>query len=172
MNTYLRGQELNYVVICLGTNDVTHGDNLMQSQDSIDGIINKAKIFVDAILSSNNGFPNCKIAIGLPAPGNPYFDNAYSSSEIFLRNIQRLDKALLEVFDNGKYHANVTCLAHGAYLDRYGCFGKTSEDVSEYSTNNLKGYVGTNNLHPSIDGYKSFGRAYYGKIRAFLNGLL
>ena len=172
MNTYFSGQELNYVVICLGTNDVTHGYNLMQSQDSIDGIINKAKIFVDAILSSNNGFPNCKIAIGLPAPGNPYFDNAYSSSEIFLRNIQRLDKALLEVFDNGKYHANVTCLAHGAYLDRYGCFGKTSEDVSEYSTNNLKGYVGTNNLHPSIDGYKSFGRAYYGKIRAFLNGLL
>lgn len=160
-------EPLDYFVICLGTNDVDHGHSLASYKD-IENIINNAKKFIEALISEETGYPDCKVAIGLPSPGNPYFSGGYYNPKIFHRNIQKLNRSLIDTFDNGKYHSNVTCVMHGAYIDRYGSFGKSESNVSQYSS--TKGIVGTNDMHPNVAGYKSFGRGYYAKIRAFMAG--
>lgn len=162
----LERKEIDYFVMALGTNDVTQG-SYIPTDVQIQNIINNAKVFIDALLSADKGFPNCKIAIGMPGVGAPVFVTTQTSASIFRMAIQKLNQAYVDTFDNGKYHANVTCVMHGAYIDRYNSYPFEDAPISDYITNvNVRRW--TNEVHPMSVGYQQWGRGYYGKLRAFL----
>jgi hypothetical protein len=160
---------IDYFLIALGTNDVSQGFTT-QTDASIAVFIAKAKIFVDALLSSGKGYPNCKIALGLPSVGAIVF-NGGGNAELFRSSIIKLNQAYIDTFDNGKYHANVTCFMHGALIDRKNSFPFTDvQRSSRLTTETVREY--TNSVHPLAVGYKQWADGYYSKIRAFLNGKL
>ena len=165
----LSKKEIDYFIMALGTNDVTQGTSY-PSDSRINTIINAAKVFIDALLSSDKGFPNCKIAIGLPGVGAPSFVGLQSYSSVFKMAIQKLNRAYIDTFDNGKYHPNVTCVMHGAYIDRYDGYQHEDVSVNDYTTRTVRRW--TNQVHPLSVGYQQWGRGYYGKLRAFLCGKL
>ena len=203
-NEVAAGRGIDVFIMSLGTNDVTQGSS-MPSDARIAQIINDAKTFIDTLLSSEKGYPNCKVIVGLPGVGARSFREAYSFSSVFKMAILKLNKAYIDTFDNGKYHANVTCVMHGCYIDREN--GYQFEDVNRndyIGDSELAGYLSTmssdvnvpqsvkdavsyiannyvshrktrrclNQVHPLQIGYKQWGRGYYGKLRAVLNGLL
>lgn len=160
---------IDYFFIALGTNDVTQGTSL-QNATSIATIIANAKIFIDALLSSDKGYPNCKIAIGLPAVGAPVFSST-ANADIFRKSIQMLNKAYITTFDNGVYHANVTTVMHGAYIDRVNSYQYTDVVRSTRTTSStIREYI--NNVHPSTIGYQQWADGVYAKLRSFMSGLL
>ena len=160
---------IDYFIISLGTNDVNQGYISINTTE-INNIIVKAKIFLDALLNPVNGFPNCKIAIGLPAVGAPVFSTD-TDADTFRDSISRLNQAYIAAFDNGNYHANITTVMHGAYINRKESYQHNDIQTSALqTTTTIREYI--NNVHPSTSGYEEWGNAYYGKIRAFLNGLL
>ena len=160
---------IDYFIIGLGTNDVNQGATL-QTDASIAAIIANAKTFINALLSSDKGFPNCKIAIGLPAVGAPIF-TSNTNADIFRKSIQMLNKAYIDTFDNGKYNANVTTVMHGAYIDRVNSYQYTDVARSTRMTSStIREY--TNNVHPSAVGYQQWGDGIYAKIRAFMSGII
>lgn len=203
-NEVAAGRGIDVFVMSLGTNDVTQGSS-MPSDARIAQIINDAKTFIDTLLSSEKGYPNCRVIVGLPGVGARSFREAYSFSSVFKMAILKLNKAYIDTFDNGKYHANVTCVMHGCYIDREN--GYQFEDVNRndyIGDSELAGYLSTmssdanvpqsvkdavsyiannyvshrktrrctNQVHPQQVGYKQWGRGYYGKLRAIVNGLL
>ena len=157
---------IDYVVISLGTNDVTQGSTV-QTSSSIATLIGYAKVFIDALLAD---YPNCKIAIGLPAIGAPYFMTAATSAKIFRTSMQMLNKAYIDTFDDGKYHANVTTVAHGLWTHRKLSYPHTLSAASSRMTETEMTY--SDGIHPTSAGYSQWGDAYYAKIRAFLAGRL
>lgn len=165
----LSRKEIDYFIMALGTNDVTQGSSY-PSDTRINTIIDAAKTFINALLSSDKGFPNCKIAIGLPGVGAPSFVGLQSYSSVFKMAIQKLNRAYIDTFDNGKYHPNVTCVMHGAYIDRYDGYQHEDVPVNDYTTRTVRRW--TNQVHPLSVGYQQWGRGYYGKLRAFLCGKL
>ena len=165
----LSRKEIDYFIMALGTNDVTQGSSY-PSDTRINTIIDAAKTFINALLSSEKGFPNCKIAIGLPGVGAPSFVGLQSYSSVFKMAIQKLNRAYIDTFDNGKYHPNVTCVMHGAYIDRYDGYQHEDVPVNDYTTRTVRRW--TNQVHPLSVGYQQWGRGYYGKLRAFLSGKL
>lgn len=165
----LSRKEIDYFIMALGTNDVTQGDSI-PSEQRIETIINAAKTFIDALLSEDKGFPNCKIAVGLPGTGAPVFVTTQTSASVFRLAILKLNQAYIDTFDNGKYHPNVTCVMHGAYIDRYDGYQHEDVAVNDYTTRKVRRW--TNEVHPLSIGYQQWGRGYYGKLRAFLNSKL
>lgn len=165
----LSRKEIDIFIMSLGTNDVTQGYSI-PNENRINVIINAAKNFIDALLSEDRGFPNCKIAIGLPGTGAPVFVTTQTSSNVFRLAILKLNQAYIDTFDNGKYHPNVTCVMHGAYIDRYDGYQHEEVAVNDYTTRKVRRW--TNEVHPLQVGYQQWGRGYYGKLRAFLNSKL
>lgn len=165
----LSRKEIDYFIMALGTNDVTQGSSIPNEQ-RITNIINAAKTFIDALLSEDRGFPNCKIAVGLPGTGAPVFVTTKTSANVFRLAILKLNQAYIDTFDNGKYHPNVTCVMHGAYIDRYDGYQHEDVAVNDYTSRTVRRW--TNEVHPLSVGYQQWGRGYYGKLRAFLNNKL
>ena len=128
--------------------------------------VDYAKQFVDKLLDPEVGFPNCKIGIGLCGPGADYSYAAGSSMCIFRKSINTLNLALIKNFDEGKYHPNVTCFAHGLRTNRrlaYPYSNKPVTDRFEETSRTL-----TNSIHPSVRGYQAWADGYYCQIRAWL----
>jgi len=166
---------IDYVIIALGTNDV--------NGTGISTIIANAKTLIDAILDEDTGYPNAKIAVGLPSLGAPYAstnnDTDFTNHYSFKKKMRALNTALISNFDNGKYNANVTCMAHGAYLYAYESYGHTDVAVNQYCETTarqfgsfMKDGVSADTIHPYHIGFKQWGYAFYCKIRAFLAGNL
>ena len=44
----------------------------------------------------------------------------------------KLNKWYIETFDNGKYNANVTCVMHGCYIDRFNGYQHYDVGNNEY----------------------------------------
>lgn len=156
--------EIDIFLMSLGTNDANVYGVKMET------IIANAKSFIDVLLSEAKGFPNCKVIIGMPAMGAPG-GNASYNARVFRKKINLLNRWYVDTFDNGRYHANVTCVMHGAFIDRKNAYSYTDIVPSEYIPSaTVRQY--TDFLHPMAVGYKQFGRGYYSKIRCLLNGLL
>lgn len=166
----LSRKEIDYFIMALGTNDVTQGSSLV-TQAKINQIIADAKTFIDAFFDETTGFPNAKFAVGLPGCGAPHFPYCNTRGDVFKRSIQLLNQAYINTFDNGKYHPNVTCVMHGAYIDRWNTYPYVDEPINDITPDVMIRKF-TNAAHPTNNGYKQWGRGYYGKIRAFLNDLL
>lgn len=158
---------LDYVIINLGTNDI--GDNTKKTEAQFNTIIANAKLFIDALLSPTTGYPNCKVAICLPAYGAPYYRAGYST-EVLRYNLQNLNRKYLSNFDDGLYHSNVTCLGINLWIHDKNSYQYTEQAISNRVSETERIY--TDVLHPQPSGYYQFADAYHGKIRAFLNGLL
>ena len=157
---------IDYFLIALGTNDVSQGSTLYRTEEEVKKFVDYAKQFVDALLSSETGFPNCKIGIGLPGPGADYSYLVNSSMGIFRKSINTLNLAMIKAFDEGAYKANVTCFAHGLRTDRKHAFpysDKATNNRFEETSRTL-----TNSIHPSERGYKAWADGYYCQIRAWL----
>lgn len=165
---------LDYVIISLGTNDVNQAENAYPDVitsinkygdggdlGGIKTIVSNMKQMVEKILQA---YPNCKIAIGLPAGGSNV-----KNEMIMRRNLSILCKAYIEEFDDGKHHPNVTVVAHGCQMNPKSY--KTSNMVSNSVTQESATYY-TDGAHPTKEGYYQWGDAYYNKIRAFMSGLL
>lgn len=165
----LSNKTIDIFGIALGTNDITQGSTI-PSGEGIDSIINNAKEFINALLSEDKGFPNCKVFIGLIGVGAPSFGYSNVSASIFKMAALKLNRAYVDTFDNGNYHPNVTCVMHGAYIDRYNSYPYEDTNISDYVNEKVRRY--TNSVHPLPIGYKQWGRGYYGKVRAFLDGKL
>ena len=155
--------KIDVFLMSLGTNDVNVAGATME------GIMNNAKRFIDTLLSSDKGFPDCKVVLGMPAIGAPCGDKDYNSRQ-FQQRINLLNRTYIEAFDNGKYHPNVTLVMHGAFIDRYNTYPHV--DIANDYVPEVTYRTWTNFLHPTNVGYKQFGRGYYSKLRATLNGLL
>lgn len=157
---------IDYFLIALGTNDVSQGSTLYRTEAEVQKFVDYAKQFVDKLLDPEVGFPNCKIGIGLCGPGADYSYAAGSSMCIFRKSINTLNLALIKNFDEGKYHPNVTCFAHGLRTNRrlaYPYSNKPVTDRFEETSRTL-----TNSIHPSVRGYQAWADGYYCQIRAWL----
>lgn len=142
---------IDFCVVMLGTND-SEGHTLPG-----------AKTFVDALLAD---YPNCKIAIGILALGKPC-DGMPTAME---RRLRTANVEYLDTFDNGKYHANVTCIGQGCWIDRVNDYPHEDADSTPYSSDKFIRY--TDGVHPKAQGYKQWGRAVYCKIRSWIAGNL
>lgn len=160
---------IDYAIISLGTNDVGQGWHLLKDAE-VATIIANAKTFLDALLSETTGFPNCKIALGLPAIGANTFGNPNMNKKWFIRGMQKLNKAYIDTFDNGSYHPNVTTVAHGLWTDREYSYLYENQTISNRIPETVKVHLDA--IHPTVQGYKLWADAYYGKLRAFLAGYL
>lgn len=169
MDANFPGKQIGIFIMSLGTNDVTQGVSI-PSDNKFNQIIADAKKFINALLSSEKGFPNCKVVIGMPASGAPIFATTETSAEIFRKSILTLNQKYIEEFDNGKYHANVTCVPHGAYIDRINSYPYFDEPINDYVSETVRRY--TDGIHTTEVGYKQLGRGYYNKVRALLDGYL
>lgn len=156
---------IDIIIMSLGTNDIG-GGNVYASSTTVNTAIENAKSLVDYALDADTGFPDAKILVGMPAVGSPYM----KTSVRFKMSAILLNDALIKNFDNGAYSANVTCVAHGAYIDRINNYQHTDSNISEYNEQQVSTYI--NLLHPYAAGYRQFGRGYYGKVRAILAGNL
>lgn len=76
----------------------------------------------------------------------------------------------LDIFDNGKYHANATCIGQGCWIDRVNEYQHEVADSTPYSEDKFIRY--TDGVHPRVQGYKQWGRAVYCKIRSWIAGNL
>lgn len=157
---------IDIIIISLGSNDVGGGSKYADAA-TINSTIENAKTLIDAAINAETGFPDAKVVVGMPAVGSPFM-SLYSLQ--FKMSVHLLNEALVSTFDNGVYNPNVTCVAHGAYIDRVNSYEHTQSNVTEYNEQQVSVY--TNLLHPSAAGYKQFGRGYYGKVRAILAGNL
>lgn len=157
---------IDYVIIALGTNDV--------NSTAYDAIVANAKTLIDAILDETTGYPNAKIAVGLPSLGAPFGstnnDTSFTNMYEFKRKMKTLNKRLIAEFDNGAYKTGVTCMAHGAYIYGWESYKITDVVLNDYCE--TTGRVFTDRIHPQEKGYKQWGYAFYCKIRAFLAGNL
>lgn len=170
MQKYFPGKSIDYFIMALGTNDVTQGSTV-PSETRLQEIIAAAKVFIDAFFDPATGYPNAKFAVGLPGVGAPIFPFTNTRAETFKRSIGLLNQKYIEVFDNGKYHANLTTVMHGAYIDRYNGYPYVDEPINDLlPTFTVRRF--TNAVHPQAYGYKLWGRGYYGKIRSFIAGNL
>lgn len=165
----LARKEIDFMSICLGTNDIGQTPTKLITESYILSVHTKIKQFIDSAVSSSKGFPNMKIQLGLIPVGTPYATTFTGS--IFKRNAQLYNRILVEVFDNGKYHPNVTCSLYALSIDGTNNYPKNTEPVSEYNTG-ITTIFSTNQIHPTPIGYNQFGRGLYNRFRAFLNGKL
>lgn len=157
---------IDYFLIALGTNDVSQGYTLYRTEAQVEKFIAYAKQFVDALLNSETGYPNCKIGIGLCGPGSDYSYLVNNNMGIFRKSINTLNLALIKTFDEGKYNSNVTCFAHGLRADRRLAFPYTNEPVNDRFDETSRTL--TNSIHPSARGYYAWADGYYCQIRAWL----
>lgn len=114
---------IDYFLIELGTNDISQGITIYNTLESVEPFIARAKQFIDALLSPETGYPNCKIGIGLISPGAFYFYNTQANSYIFRKSANTLNIAYLKNFDAGKYNNNVTCFSWARFLRERTVFG-------------------------------------------------
>ena len=165
-DTYNNGNPIDIAIISLGTNDMgQHGwETASQRESYATAAVSNAKTFLDALLRD---CPNCKIALGLPAFGSVTRNNA--SEDGLIAEMACYSRHMIDAYDNGKYNANITCVAHGAYIDRIN--GYPHEDITDAQTGRVS-RLSTNTVHPYKQGYFQWGMGYYNKIRAFLSGLL
>lgn len=159
-------EDIDYFLIALGTNDVSQGSSLYRTEAQVQKFVDQAKQFVDALLSEETGFPNCKIGIGLCGPGSDYSYLASSSMGIFRKSINTLNLAMIKAFDAGAYHPNVTCFAHGLRTNRRLAFPYSDKPVTDRFTEISRTL--TNSIHPSARGYQAWADGYYCQIRAWL----
>lgn len=157
---------IDYFLIALGTNDVSQGSSLYRTEEQVKKFVDQAKQFVDALLNEETGYPDCKIGIGLCGPGADYSYLATSSMGIFRKSINTLNLALIKAFDEGAYHPNVTCFAHGLRTNRRLAFPYSDKPVTERFTETSRTL--TNSIHPSVRGYQAWADGYYCQIRAWL----
>ena len=121
-------------------------------------------------------YPNCKIALGIPN-GGAYFcpNGSWYYPDGFKTYMLVYAKAMIDTFDNGKYHQNVTCVYHGWYINQIYDYPHSTDTIYPMDGNqNISFDVISNNnfIHPTEQGYRHWGVGYYNKIRAFLAGVL
>lgn len=123
------------------------------------------------IANAAKGFPDCKVVLGLCDIGAFESPNSAQNPERFRSNMQRYNRRLIETFDSGVYHPNVTTVLHGAYIDRVEGYPYVDEPISDIYPD-IKSRKYTNMIHPKTEGYKQLGRGMYGKIKAISNGVI
>lgn len=141
---------IDFCVIMLGTNDAP---SVVEAN---------SKEFIDQLISD---YPNCKIAVGIPAYGRKCTNPLQKEKDIRVVSSIYLDK-----YDNGTYNANITCVGQGCWIDRLNDYPHEEIDSTPYSSDKIIRY--TDSVHPSTQGYKQWGRAVYCKIRSWIAGNL
>ena len=147
----------------LGTNDVIGAEEDFNFNE----VMADAKTFIDAFFTT---YPNSKMILGLPPLGaepQPLVSSSWSKKE---RRLRVLNNRYIKAFDNGVYHANLTTVAHGAWVNRVHGYPTESTPISSRMPliNEVKF---TDTIHPTDEGYLQLSDAVYSKIRAILNGL-
>ncbi len=159
-------QTIDYFVICMGTKEVMTG----ATDDTINTIIENTKSFVDTLLSSDKGFPDCVVAI-LLQPSGPYNSNNTKFDIMeYQSSINKLNKALIETFDAGAYNTHVTTSGANIFINKYDGYDYKDIAVDEYSSRTVRQY---NNIpYLSEIGSRQYGKGVYNKLRAFIDGNL
>lgn len=168
MSTYFSEltQNIDYFVICMSTKEVMYG----VSDDIITSVIENTKQFVDILLSSDKGFPECKIAILLQPVGPYNSNNGNINIDIYQSSINKLNKALIEAFDAGNYNTHVTTSAANLFINRYDGYDYKDITVDEYSSRTVRQYK--NLPYLSEIGARQYGKGIYNKLRSFIDGNL
>lgn len=163
MRVNFNAAEIDYCIVMLGTND---------TPSSID---TNAKNFIEQLVED---YPDCKVAVGIPAITACYEGVSASEKVVTLRSIC---KYYLNTFDNGKYKQNVTCIGQGCWIDSVHDYphGVTTTVNEVTTTNRYTPYNNTDEqmrfqdtVHPMKQGYQQWGRAEYCKIRSWVAGNL
>lgn len=168
MSTYFSEltQNIDYFVICMGTKEVMSG----ASDDIVASVIENTKQFVNILLSSDKGFPECKIAILLQPVGPYNSNNANINVDIYQQSINKLNKALIEAFDAGNYNTKVTTSGANIFINRYDGYDYKDITVDEYSSRTVRQYK--NLPYLSEIGARQYGKGIYNKLRSFIDGNL
>lgn len=168
MSTYFSEltQNIDYFVICMSTKEVMYG----VSDDIIASVIENTKQFVDILLSSDKGFPECKIAILLQPVGPYNSNNGNINIDIYQSSINKLNKALIEAFDAGNYNTHVTTSGANLFINRYDGYDYKDITVDEYSSRTVRQYK--NLPYLSEIGARQYGKGIYNKLRSFIDGNL
>lgn len=85
--------------------------------------------------------------------------------------MKKLITAYIDTFDNGKYKANVTTVAHGLFINRREGYPYINTPVSNrFSNINARCY--SDFIHSNENGYYCYSDAFYAKIMNWLQGNL
>lgn len=156
------------MIVQLGVND---SFGTLLTQRGVDDIANNARKLVDALVDATYGYPSAKIIISLPpfgAAGNNAFGynyNAAYSPEVYKFNLRRLWTALVAIFANGNYSANVRVAASGLWVDRTNGYPTTTRAISARVATTET--INSNGVHPTDSGYQQIADAIYSVLRSF-----
>lgn len=147
------GGVVHYVLLCLGTNDLTQGNHDTKEE---------VKSYWDKMITSIHSYNNrVKIAIWLP-PTRALCDN---SSRESIERANTINEWLLEWYDN-REKENIFIMPSGLNVDSYYDYNMTQENVSDRNSD-YKTLVTTDNVHPSTNGYHKLADVAYTYLKYF-----
>jgi len=163
---------IDYVVINLGINDSNNWVDPTREWTAAEietYCIDHAKNLVDAILDPTDGYPSCKVIIGIEPTGawDPtvysYSGEGWNFRYYSMLSLQKINKRLLDVFDGGSYGTQVDVCFDGLWVDRtYGYQVATVAESARSATTKL---VITDRVHPSYIGYQQIADSFYSHLR-------
>lgn len=147
---------IDFCVVMLGTNHFTDTTTLATYSQK----------FINKLVSE---YPDCKVAVGIPALGAKYTDITTSQED----RLRAVAETYLDLYDNGENedYENVTCIGQGCWIDREHDYSFSAAKSTPYSPENNVSIHG-DTIHPLVQGYKQWGRAVYCKIRSWIAGNL
>lgn len=142
---------LDYVFICLGTNDISRSTHTSKSD-----ILLAYNTIIDSIKAYDS---NIKVVLWLlPMPCQ--LTNEQYKKNIFLN----MKKYLIEEYDNNTARTNGIFLVDvGATLDCLNQFNYTTQNISDYDSEEIR--IPTDIIHPSTNGYYEIAHTLFGMIK-------
>jgi len=149
----------DYVYVRLGINDTfkdcyVTDDGLTDSDIAI--VINNAKTLIDSFLIIND---TIRLILGIPTisenTGNGWnanYDESIGIHDVYINNIHKYWKAIIDTFANGEYDQRVDCSYEAIFLNRDDGYPKVDG-------------IHSNGVHPSVYGYNQIARG----VSAYLN---
>lgn len=168
--------DIELVVVNLGANNAfnfaTTNGRAMSAADVDTAVIQLAKAFVDTMQNATYGFPNAHIVFNLmPAPsawssafGDDYGGSYNGVSVNYQKSMREITKALIREFDGGAYDRHVDVCYGGLWLDNVLGYPTTTltSSAARIADDEL---VGTNWIHPDLDGKYQMADAIYSHLR-------
>jgi lysophospholipase L1-like esterase len=166
-----------FVVVSLGANDVGYG-LLMEGYSYWDDAAVATRVaYIDAFIAALNdptyGIPSAQILLVTEPIGSgstegyrttDYLTAGNSGSwTMFLANMNKLNKAIIDRYSSRRYASNVhVCAAH-LWVDRHNGYPMALANVSSRSTIQRRGF--TQWVHPGQSGYEQWTDAIYSHLK-------
>ncbi len=171
-----KGEKLDYVPIMYGINDLSDWeyngvDQFERSVKKVPQILENAKKLIDETLAA---YPKCKVILVLEPStcGSQDGWGAWVYRLTWRHSMMEMEKAMLYLrkvliqnFDEGKYHPNVSISSAGLWCDRLYGYPYIMVKESERTSAKIKEQF-VECVHPFDDGYKQISDGIFSTIKA------